>query len=215
MDETRTILITTHQVEEVENLLTDVLFIDKGRIVLDASLEDIATRYAAVAVAGDRLEAARAEKPFFERRMLGKSDAVFRAARFRQTRGASARCIRRASPICSSPSCPEAPHEHLRLADTPGILGEPRDLDGARRASARYWSSPRCSARSRSWRRRSPRSRRAVLEPAGSLLAYGVTFFVRHVDLFHLVPAGLPVRATARTAASCSGNPCRYRTPPP
>jgi len=72
MDETRTILITTHQVEEVENLLTDVLFIDKGRIVLDSSLDDVATRYAAVAVAADRVEAARAEKPFFERRMLGK-----------------------------------------------------------------------------------------------------------------------------------------------
>jgi ABC-2 type transport system ATP-binding protein len=72
MDETRTILITTHQVEEVENLLTDVLFIDKGRIVLDSSLDDIATRYAAVAVAADRADAARAEKPFFERRMLGK-----------------------------------------------------------------------------------------------------------------------------------------------
>jgi ABC-2 type transport system ATP-binding protein len=72
MDDTRTILITTHQVEEVENLLTDVLFIDKGRIVLDSSLEDIATRYAAVAVAADRLDAARAEKPFYERRSLGK-----------------------------------------------------------------------------------------------------------------------------------------------
>ncbi len=72
MDETRTILITTHQVEEVENLLTDVLFINKGRIVLDSSLDDVATRYAAVAVAGDRLDAARAEKPFYERRMLGK-----------------------------------------------------------------------------------------------------------------------------------------------
>jgi ABC-2 type transport system ATP-binding protein len=72
MDETRTILITTHQVEEVENLLTDVLFIDKGRIVLDSSLDDIATRYAAVAVAADTLDAARAEKPFYERRMLGK-----------------------------------------------------------------------------------------------------------------------------------------------
>jgi ABC-2 type transport system ATP-binding protein len=72
MDETRTILITTHQVEEVENLLTDVLFIDKGRIVLDSSLDAIATRYAAVAVAADNLEAARAERPFHERRMLGK-----------------------------------------------------------------------------------------------------------------------------------------------
>jgi ABC-2 type transport system ATP-binding protein len=72
MDETRTILITTHQVEEVENLLTDVLFIDRGRIVLESSLEDIATRYAAVAVSADRVDAARAEKPFYERRMLGK-----------------------------------------------------------------------------------------------------------------------------------------------
>jgi ABC-2 type transport system ATP-binding protein len=72
MDETRTILITTHQVEEVENLLTDVLFIDKGRIVVDSSLDDIASRYAAVAVAAQHLEAARAERPFFERRILGK-----------------------------------------------------------------------------------------------------------------------------------------------
>ena len=72
MDETRTILITTHQVEEIENLLTDVLFIDKGRIVLDSSLEDIATRYAALAVPADRIDEARAERPFYERRMLGK-----------------------------------------------------------------------------------------------------------------------------------------------
>jgi ABC-2 type transport system ATP-binding protein len=72
MDDTRTILITTHQVEEIENLLTDVLFIEKGRIVLDSSLEEIATRYAAVAVAADKSEAARAERPFYERRMLGK-----------------------------------------------------------------------------------------------------------------------------------------------
>ena len=72
MDETRTILITTHQVEEVENLLTDIVFIDKGRIVLDSSLEDVATRFAAVAVTADRLDAARAEKPFYERHILGK-----------------------------------------------------------------------------------------------------------------------------------------------
>jgi ABC-2 type transport system ATP-binding protein len=77
MDATRTILITTHQVEEVENLLTDVLFIDKGRIVLDSSLEDIATRYAAVAVSEDKLDAARAERPFHERPMLGKKILYF------------------------------------------------------------------------------------------------------------------------------------------
>jgi ABC-2 type transport system ATP-binding protein len=77
MDETRTILITTHQVEEVENLLTDVIFIDRGRIVLDCSLEDIATRYAAVAVPEDQLAAARAQRPFYERRTLGKTVLYF------------------------------------------------------------------------------------------------------------------------------------------
>ncbi|HWG70018.1 MAG TPA: ABC transporter ATP-binding protein [Steroidobacteraceae bacterium] len=77
MDDTRTILITTHQVEEVENLLTDVLFMDRGRIVLDSSVEDIAARYAALAVAPASLDAARAHKPFFERRMLGKTVLYF------------------------------------------------------------------------------------------------------------------------------------------
>jgi ABC-2 type transport system ATP-binding protein len=77
MDDTRTILITTHQVEEVENLLTDVIFIDRGRIVLACSLEDIATRYTAVAVTEDKVAAARAEKPFYERRTLGKTVLYF------------------------------------------------------------------------------------------------------------------------------------------
>jgi ABC-2 type transport system ATP-binding protein len=80
MDETRTIVITTHQVEEVENLLTDALFIDKGRIVLDSSLEDIAQRYAAVVVGADGLSAARALKPIYERQTLGKSVLYFENA---------------------------------------------------------------------------------------------------------------------------------------
>jgi ABC-2 type transport system ATP-binding protein len=77
MDDTRTILITTHQVEEIENLLTDVLFIDRGRIVLDCSMEDIASRYAAIAVTEDQLAAARAEHPFHERPLLGKRILYF------------------------------------------------------------------------------------------------------------------------------------------
>jgi ABC-2 type transport system ATP-binding protein len=80
MDESRTILITTHQVEEVENLLTDVLFIDKGRIVLDCSVEDIGARYAAVEVADDRIAAAREQRPFYERRALGKTLLYFEGA---------------------------------------------------------------------------------------------------------------------------------------
>ncbi len=73
MDESRTILITTHQVEEIENLLTDLLFIDRGRIVLDCSLEDMAQRFAAVAVPAEGLAAARALGPFHERRALGRT----------------------------------------------------------------------------------------------------------------------------------------------
>jgi ABC-2 type transport system ATP-binding protein len=79
MDETRTIVITTHQVEEIENLLTDAIFIDKGRIVLDSSLEDIAQRFVAVSVAGDQLAAARAQGPFYERHVLGKTVLYFEA----------------------------------------------------------------------------------------------------------------------------------------
>jgi ABC-2 type transport system ATP-binding protein len=79
MDETRTIVITTHQVEEIENLLTDAIFIDKGRIVLDSSLEDIAQRFVAVSVAGDQLAAARALGPFYERQLLGKTVLYFEA----------------------------------------------------------------------------------------------------------------------------------------
>ena len=86
MDSTRTILITTHQVEEVENLLTDVLFIDRGRIVLDSSLEDIAARYAAVAVPDDRLPEARAAHPFHERGMLGKTMLYFERPDFDRLR---------------------------------------------------------------------------------------------------------------------------------
>jgi ABC-2 type transport system ATP-binding protein len=77
MDETRTILITTHQVEEVENLLTDVLFIDRGRIVLDCAVDAMAGRFAAVSVADAELAAARAERPFHERRTLGRTILYF------------------------------------------------------------------------------------------------------------------------------------------
>ncbi len=77
MDETRTILLTTHQVEEVENLLTDVMFLAQGKIVLNAPLEELATRYVTVAVSPDALVAARAERPFYEQRAMGKTILYF------------------------------------------------------------------------------------------------------------------------------------------
>jgi ABC-2 type transport system ATP-binding protein len=72
MDASRTILVTTHQVEEVENLLTDVIFIDRGRIVLECRVADIAGRYAAVAVPDELAAAARLERPIHERRTPGR-----------------------------------------------------------------------------------------------------------------------------------------------
>jgi len=83
MDDTRTILITTNQVEEIENLLTDVIFIERGRIILDSTVEDIAARYAAVTVRPDHVDIARANKPFYEHSMFGKTVMYFEQPRLK------------------------------------------------------------------------------------------------------------------------------------
>jgi ABC-2 type transport system ATP-binding protein len=76
-DRSRTIVVTTHQVEEVQHILTDVMFIDRGRIVLDASMEDLEARYLELAVTPDQLAAARALQPLGERAGLGRSYLIF------------------------------------------------------------------------------------------------------------------------------------------
>jgi len=76
-DHDRTILLTTHQVEEVENLLTDVLFIDQGRIVLDSTVEELGTRFAQLQVAPAQLAAARALGPMHERELMGRYVLLF------------------------------------------------------------------------------------------------------------------------------------------
>jgi ABC-2 type transport system ATP-binding protein len=76
-DRSRTIVVTTHQVEEVEHILTDILFIDRGRIVLDCSMEDIESRYLEVMVNPDRAADARALRPIHERQLLGRSILLF------------------------------------------------------------------------------------------------------------------------------------------
>ena len=73
MDEERTILVTTHQVEEIEYLLTDVMFIEKGRLVLDSPVEQLGERYTQLIARPDQAEAARALKPFSERSLLGRN----------------------------------------------------------------------------------------------------------------------------------------------
>jgi ABC-2 type transport system ATP-binding protein len=76
-DRSRTILVTTHQVEDVQYVLTDLMFINHGRIVLDCSMEDFESRYAEVTVRPEQVVAARALKPIHECNALGRSILLF------------------------------------------------------------------------------------------------------------------------------------------
>jgi len=77
-DEQKTIIITTHQVEEIENILTDVMFIRDGRIVLTAAMDEVAERYTEVLASADHAETARALKPIDERALpFGKTVMLF------------------------------------------------------------------------------------------------------------------------------------------
>jgi ABC-2 type transport system ATP-binding protein len=76
-DRTRTIVVTTHQVEEVQDVLTDLMFINRGRIVLDCSMEEFESRYQQVMVNPEHLAAARALRPIHERQVFGRSILLF------------------------------------------------------------------------------------------------------------------------------------------
>ncbi|KQX99742.1 multidrug ABC transporter ATP-binding protein [Rhodanobacter sp. Root480] len=79
-DENKTIIVTTHQVEEVEHILTDLMFIRDGRIVLDADMDAVGERFIEVMVNADQADAARALKPIDERQVFGKSIFLFDGA---------------------------------------------------------------------------------------------------------------------------------------
>jgi ABC-2 type transport system ATP-binding protein len=76
-DRNRTIVVTTHQVEEIQDVLTDILFIDRGRVVLACSMEDVESRYSEVMVHPDHVAAARALRPIRERQVFGRSILLF------------------------------------------------------------------------------------------------------------------------------------------
>src|SRR5246127_3037967 len=76
-DRNRTIVVTTHQVEVIQHVLTDLMFIDRGRIVFNSSMEELETRYAEVIVHPDQLTTARALKPIHERQAFGRSNLVY------------------------------------------------------------------------------------------------------------------------------------------
>jgi ABC-2 type transport system ATP-binding protein len=76
-DRSRTILVTTHQVEEIQDVLTDVMFINRGRIVLNSSMEDLESHYMELMVHPDQAAAARALKPIHERQVFGRTILLF------------------------------------------------------------------------------------------------------------------------------------------
>jgi ABC-2 type transport system ATP-binding protein len=76
-DRNRTIVVATHQVEEVQHVLTDLMFINRGRIVFECSMEELESRYLEVTVHPEKIAAARALKPMHERRAIGRSILLF------------------------------------------------------------------------------------------------------------------------------------------
>jgi ABC-2 type transport system ATP-binding protein len=83
-DRNRTIVVATHQVEEVQHVLTDVMFIDRSRIVFARSMEELESRYLEVIVHPEKVAAARALKPMHERQAMGRSILVFDAVDHQQ-----------------------------------------------------------------------------------------------------------------------------------
>jgi ABC-2 type transport system ATP-binding protein len=79
-DHSRTIVVTTHQVEEVQHILTDLMFIDRGRIVLDCSMDAVEARYAELTCHPEQVGAARALKPIYERQAFGRTVFLFDGA---------------------------------------------------------------------------------------------------------------------------------------
>jgi ABC-2 type transport system ATP-binding protein len=76
-DHSRTIIVTTHQVEEIQDILTDLAFIDRGRIVLKGAMEELEARYAELMVTPEHLAAARALGPIHERQVFGRGVLLF------------------------------------------------------------------------------------------------------------------------------------------
>src|SRR5690348_15893684 len=76
-DHSRTVVVTTHQVQAVQNILTDLMFIDRGKIVLDSSMEDFEARYAEVLVSPEQVAAARALRPIYERQVFSRTVMLF------------------------------------------------------------------------------------------------------------------------------------------
>jgi ABC-2 type transport system ATP-binding protein len=83
-DRARTIVVTTHQVEEIQQVLTDVMFIDRGRVVFSCTMDELESRYLELMVHPERVAAARALKPMHERQLFDRTILLFDAVDRRQ-----------------------------------------------------------------------------------------------------------------------------------
>jgi ABC-2 type transport system ATP-binding protein len=79
-DQNKTIIVTTHQVEEIEHILTDLIFIREGKLVLTSTMDDVGARFMEVMVSAEHADTARALKPIDERQVFGKSIMLFDGA---------------------------------------------------------------------------------------------------------------------------------------
>jgi ABC-2 type transport system ATP-binding protein len=79
-DQNKTIIVTTHQVEEIEHILTDLIFIREGKLVLTSTMDDVGVRFMEVMVSAEHADTARALKPIDERQVFGKSIMLFDGA---------------------------------------------------------------------------------------------------------------------------------------
>jgi ABC-2 type transport system ATP-binding protein len=86
-DRSRTIVVTTHQVEDIQNVLTDLMFINRGRILVECSMEDFESRYVEISVRPEQIAAARALQPIHERQLLGRNILLFDLKRSGGDRG--------------------------------------------------------------------------------------------------------------------------------
>lgn len=86
-DQSRTILVTTHQVEEIEHVLTDLLFIRQGQLCLQSSMEEMQQQYIQVEVSTDQIAAAKQLQPIAERSVLGGKIMLFEKPEFSQLEG--------------------------------------------------------------------------------------------------------------------------------
>jgi ABC-2 type transport system ATP-binding protein len=79
-DGDRTIIVTTHQVEEVEYILTDVMFLGQGRVMLDCPMDELGARYSELMVTPETVDAARAYRPIHERQVFGRGVFLYEGA---------------------------------------------------------------------------------------------------------------------------------------